>query len=281
MSEPRRVAITGISGTLGQALGRLYREKGWHVIGVSRRAELAGRGDVYDTLHTSPQTSLEDARALLAVDAQLIILNAGQIETEIGEAGMPLLEQAEAMHLVNVHFPTMLALESANHAGPEPLDVVAIGSIADGSPSCFGPLYHATKISLNYVVTGVGPIVNRKNPRVRLRLYRPGVIYSPPPPELEQGVTSGKGLGLSWSPLLRLNERATRIRVKRCKRAPKPETIAKRVWRFCEGNKWISSDPEPISFKFLKYAHSFFPNSFYKLQTWAWGKGSRFAEPPA
>jgi NAD(P)-dependent dehydrogenase (short-subunit alcohol dehydrogenase family) len=283
MGDRARVVITGISGTLGAALGRLYRERGWQVMGVSRRADAPGAGDVFDDLVNSPQRSRDDACALLALRPRLIILNAGKIETEIGPGGLPLLEQAEAMNLVNYHFPAMVALAAAEHQGPEPLDIVAVGSIADGSPSCFGPVYHATKIALNYFVSGVGPIIHRHNPLVRVRLYRPGVIYSPPPPNLEVGtaLTHAEGVGLSWAPLLRLNERATRIRVRRCERAPAAAVIAQRIARFIDSRRWVASDPEPVSFKLLKYLHSYFPNSFYKLQRWAWAKGSRFADPTA
>ena len=78
--------------------------------------------------------------------------------------------------IVGYSIMAMSALEAAERRRARRLDVIAIGSIADGSPSAFGPVYHASKASLHHFVTGAGPIIHAMNPRVRLRLYRPGVI---------------------------------------------------------------------------------------------------------
>lgn len=264
MSERQKVAmITGISGTLGQALGRLYKERGWRVLGVTRRETL--EGDFLDEAVTSKQETLEDVRALLDRDPDLILMNAGQIETEVGDDGMPLIEQMLQMNKVNYEFPAMLAIEATSRKDLDhDLDIVMVGSIADGQPSCFGPVYHSTKIAIHYFVTGVGPIANHANPRVRIRLYRPGVIFGP----------------LSWSPTIRLNEKATKVRARRCEAAPRPEVIAKRVAKFVDSKRWVRGDREPLSFQFLKFFHGLLPNTYYKLQRLAWRKASKYADGP-
>lgn len=109
----------------------------------------------------------------------MVILCAGQIESEIGEMGLPLAEQTESIHRINAVFPSLVAIAAAETPHEKPLDVMAIGSIADGSPSSFGPVYHASKIALHYFYTGVGPIAHHANPRLRLRLHRPGAIQGP------------------------------------------------------------------------------------------------------
>ncbi|EGJ32279.1 MULTISPECIES: hypothetical protein [Moorena] len=98
----------------------------------------------------SQQQTLEDAQRWLEYDPDVIILNAGQIETEVGDGGVPLVEIVESMNRVNYSWPALVALEAAKLKRERPLDVVAIGSIADGSPSCFGPVYHSGKIALHY-----------------------------------------------------------------------------------------------------------------------------------
>jgi len=256
----KRVLVTGITGTLGAALGRVYRERGWEVVGVSRRASSAT--DACDKALASPQRTREDAAALLDADPDVAILNAGQIESEVGPGGLPLPGQTESMYAINLVFPSLFALEAAARPRSRPLDVVAIGSIADGSPSAFGPVYHASKIGLHHFVTGVGPIVRTANPSVRLRLYRPGVIRGP----------------LSWAPVLRLNERGRRVRARRCEGAPEPERVARHVADWIEGDGWVGTFDEPFSFRLLKLLFALAPNTYYRLQNLGWRKGSRFAE---
>ncbi|NEQ88307.1 MAG: NAD-dependent epimerase/dehydratase family protein, partial [Moorea sp. SIO2I5] len=132
----KTVVITGISGTLGSALGQEYINRGWQVVGVTRQENL--EGNFFNTLCVSQQQTLEDAQKLLEYDPDVIILNAGQIETEVGDGGVPLVEIVESMNRVNYSWPALVALEAAKLKRERPLDVVAIGSIADGSPSCFG-----------------------------------------------------------------------------------------------------------------------------------------------
>jgi NAD(P)-dependent dehydrogenase (short-subunit alcohol dehydrogenase family) len=221
---------------------------------------MTGEGEAWSELHTSPQATAKQARALIELDPDLVILNAGQIETEIGPKGEPLVEQFQSINTVNYLFPSLVALEAAHSGRTRPLDIVAVGSIADGSPSCFGPLYHASKIAVHYFVSGVGPILSEANPNIRLRLYRPGVIKGP----------------LSWAPVNRLNEKGYKIRAKRCESAPHPDRVARKVVEWIESGKAVGTYEEPFSFKIFKYLFALAPNLFYRLQVLGWRKGSKF-----
>jgi NAD(P)-dependent dehydrogenase (short-subunit alcohol dehydrogenase family) len=258
----RRVVVTGISGTLGQALGALYRARGDEVVGVTHREGV----DVLhcDRLQYSAQQTIDDARALFDCDPDIVILNAGRIETEVGDGGLPLAEATQEIYRLNAVFPSLVALAAAKPLRSRRLDVVAIGSIADGSPSCFGPVYHASKAALHQFVAGTGPIVHAARPHVRIRLYRPGVIRGP----------------LSWAPVLRLNERGRSVRARRCEGAPAAEVVARRIADWIDGDAWIGSDPEPLSFRILKLLHGLAPNAYARLQHLAWRRGSCF-EPTA
>lgn len=259
MTEHQRVIITGISGTLGEALGRQYLRRGWHVIGVSRKKEV--ENGQFSELHTSAQQTVEDANALLDLKPDRIILNAGQIETEIGPKGEPLTETALSINTVNYLFPMTVALEASRRGVEKALDIVVIGSIADGSPSAFGPVYHASKIGVHYFVSGVGPILNAANPLIRLRLYRPGAVKGP----------------LAWAPVNRLNESGYKIRKKRVDGAPHADVVADKIVRWIDGKGWIGTYEEPFSFKIFKWWFALAPNSFYRLQRLGWRKGSKFA----
>ncbi len=258
----KRVIITGISGTLGKALGEEYLRTGHHVIGVSRREGLEGEGRSFSELHVSEQQSVEDAGRLLDLDPDLLILNAGQIETEIGEKGLPLTEIVESMNRVNYTWPAVVATEAGNRKWDRPLEIIAIGSIADGAPSPFGPVYHAGKIAIHYFWLGVGPIVyHASEGKVKMRLYRPGAIKGP----------------LAWAPINRLNEKGYKIRKKRVDGAPEADRVARDIIRWIEkGTGWVGTWDEPVSFRIFKYLHSFFPNLSYKVQMLGWRKGSRW-----
>lgn len=57
----KKVLITGISGTLGSALGRLYMKRGWHVCGVTRQQLQDHRACQY--VITNAQETVDDALA--------------------------------------------------------------------------------------------------------------------------------------------------------------------------------------------------------------------------
>ena len=255
-----KVIITGISGTLGEALGREYLKREYEVIGVTRKDSL--EGDFFSRIISSEQVTREDARILVAEKPDLILLNAGQIETEIGPSGEPLPELVEQMNTVNYQFPALVALAAAKELKDRKVDVVAIGSIADGAPSCFGPVYHAGKIAVHYFFTGVGPIIHHAtHGNVRMRLYRPGAIKGP----------------LAWAPVNRLNEKGYNIRAKRVNGAPSAEKVAATIARWIDkGKKWVGTYDEPITFRFLKWLHATLPNTYYKLQLFSWRKVSKF-----
>ncbi|NJL82193.1 MAG: SDR family oxidoreductase [Chloroflexaceae bacterium] len=260
----KTVVITGISGTLGSALGKTYQQRGARVVGVTRQTDFQGEG--YDELLVSPQQTQEDAAKLFSYDPDVAILNAGQIESAVGEQGLPLLELVESMNRINYTWPAIVALEAAKLKRDRPLDVVAIGSIADGSPSCFGPVYHSGKIALHYYWSGVGPIVYYASDKmIRLRLYRPGVIAGP----------------LAWAPVNRLNEKAYQIRANRVNGAPAGEQVAEKIAQWIETSpQWVGTYDEPLSFKLFKYLFALFPNQFYRLQLLGWPKGSKFVGSP-
>jgi NAD(P)-dependent dehydrogenase (short-subunit alcohol dehydrogenase family) len=257
----KTVVITGISGTLGSALGRHYLSRGWRVIGVSRRDEL--EADCCTELRTNAQHDEADALALLEGEPDVVILNAGQIEDEIGEGGLPLESRLDSITRINYLFPAFVCLAAARSRPQRRLDVVGIGSIADGSPSPFGPVYHASKIALHHFVTSVAPIAEGVSPRVRLRLFRPGVIKGP----------------LSWAPVNRLNERGRRLRARRCEGAPPADTVAERIARWIDGDAWVGTMDEPISFKLLKWTFALAPGRFQRLQAMAWRRANRFTGP--
>lgn len=255
----KRVLITGISGTLGAALGRHYQGLGWEVIGVSRRVSNEG-GAACTRLVANAQHDLADAQKLLAEDPDVAILNAAQIETAIGDGGLPLPEQTSDIYRINAVFPSLFALAAAEKRRGRRLDVVAIGSIADGMPSSFGPVYHASKIALHHFFTGTAPIAYGRDPLLRLRLYRPGAIRGP----------------LSWAPALRLGERGIALRRRRCERAPDAERVARAIARWIESDRWVGTWGEPLSFRALKLLFALAPDVYARLQQLGWQKGSRF-----
>jgi len=258
VSTRERVVVTGVTGTLGAALARTFRARGCEVVGVSRR--VFEKEELCDRAVRNDQRTVEDARALLALDPDRLLLCAGQIESEVDGDGMPLAETTESIYRVNAVFPSLVAIEAVRATRWRPLDVVAIGSIADGSPSCFGPVYHASKIALHHFFTGTAPIAARAEPLVRLRLYRPGAIRGP----------------LAWAPVLRLNERGRRIRAKRCESAPEADQVAADVLRFIASDRVVGTGDEPLSFRALKLLFALAPNAYARLQHLAWRQGSRF-----
>lgn len=259
-SDRRRVVITGVTGTLGEALARVYRGRGFEVVGVSHREGTAANGR--DRIVVCAQASEADADQLLALDPDVLILNAARIETEVGPRGLPLADATREIFALNAVFPSLVCARAGARGASRRLDIVAIGSIADGSPSCFGPVYHASKTALHSFVTGAGPIVHAAQPNVRVRLYRPGVIRGP----------------LSWAPVLRLNDRGRAIRARRCEGAPEASQIAERIARFIEGDAWIGSERAPLSFRALQLFHALAPDLYYRLQRIGWQRGSRFGD---
>jgi NAD(P)-dependent dehydrogenase (short-subunit alcohol dehydrogenase family) len=256
------VLITGITGTLGSALGNLYLKRGWTVYGVTRQA--LESHEACSQVITNSQESVADAVTLLEIDPDLVYLNAGAIETQIGQLGEPLSDVTQSITTVNYTFPAVFALEAAKTAR-KPMDIIAIGSIADGSPSAFGPVYHASKVALHYFIQGTGPILGYANPNIKLRLYRPGAIHGP----------------LSWAPVNRLNKKGYNVRAKRCNNAPSGDTVALHIEKFQKSAKWITNYDEPLSFKFLKFFYALAPNAYCRMQHWVWRRASKFSPSKA
>lgn len=259
---PKKVIITGITGTLGSALGKLYLQRGWQVYGVTRQP-LATHPACTQVV-TNDQAGISDALSLLTFDPDLVFLNAGAIEKEIGRMGEPLAETTQSITTINYTFPAVFALE-ATKAATKPMDIIAIGSIADGSPSAFGPVYHASKVALHYFIQGTSPILGLSNPNIKLRLYRPGAIHGP----------------LSWAPVNRLNEKGHNMRAKRCNSAPTADKVALHIEKFQKSNRWVTNYDEPISFKLLKFFYALAPNQYCRMQHWAWRRASKFKRPKA
>ncbi len=258
-SVRRRVVVTGVTGTLGAALARVYRARGFEVVGVSHRETAPPEG--CHRLVRSAQATVEDAERLLDLDPDVLILNAARIETAVGPAGTPLADATREIFALNAVFPALVVAAAGARGATRRLDLVAIGSIADGSPSCFGPAYHASKTALHSFVTGAGPIVHAAHPLLRVRLYRPGVVRGP----------------LSRAPLIRLNAQGAAIRERRCRRAPEAQVVAERIARWIEGDAWVGSDRAPLSFRALQALHAIAPDLSYRLQRIGWQRGSRFA----
>ncbi len=258
----KKVIITGITGTLGSALGHLYLKRGWDVYGVTRQA--IARHPACSHVVTNHQRSTDDALDLLRIAPDLVYLNAGAIEKEIGAMGEPLSEVTQTITTINYTFPAVFALEATKSA-QRPMDIIAIGSIADGSPSAFGPVYHASKVALHYFVQGTSPILRYSNPNIKLRLYRPGAIHGP----------------LSWAPVNRLNEKGHKVRAKRCNGAPPADKVALHIEKFQKSSKWVTNYDEPISFKLLKFFYALAPNQYCRMQHWAWRRASKFRRPRA
>jgi NAD(P)-dependent dehydrogenase (short-subunit alcohol dehydrogenase family) len=258
----KKVIITGITGTLGSALGKLYLQRGWEVYGVTRQS--LEQYEACTHVVTNAQTSIADAVTLLEIDPDLVYLNAGAIEKQIGAMGEPLSELTESIITINYTFPAVFALEASKTA-TKPMDIIAIGSIADGSPSAFGPVYHASKVALHFFIQGTSPILGYANPNIRLRLYRPGAIHGP----------------LSWAPVNRLNDKGHAVRAKRCNNAPPAEKVALHIEKFQGSDKWVTNYDEPLSFKLLKFFYALAPNLYLRMQHWAWRRASKFKRPEA
>jgi NAD(P)-dependent dehydrogenase (short-subunit alcohol dehydrogenase family) len=258
--DRKRVVITGVTGTLGAALAQAYRSAGCEVVGVSHRE--TPLPPACHRMVRSAQASADDAERLLELDPDVLILNAARIETEVGPAGVPLVDTTREIFALNAVFPSLVVAAAGARGATRRLDLVAIGSIADGSPSCFGPAYHASKTALHSFIAGAGPIVHAAHPCVRVRLYRPGVVRGP----------------LSWAPVLRLNARGAALRARRCRRAPEAAEVAARIVRWIEGDDWIGSDRAPLSFRALQALHAAAPDLYYRLQRLGWKRGSRFVE---
>ena len=109
----KKVIVTGITGTLGSALGCLYLQRGWEVYGVTRQP--LDQLEACTHVVTNAQTRIADAVALLDIDPDLVYLNAGAIEKEIGKMGEPLSELTESITTINYTFPAVFALEAAKH----------------------------------------------------------------------------------------------------------------------------------------------------------------------
>lgn len=257
----KTVVITGVTGTLGRALAAHYAARGWEVIGVTR--DPGAKLEECSRVVVCAQRNEADAETLVALAPDVLILCAGAIETELGRGGLPLADSTRALYEINAVFPSLVALAAAARDGTSvrPLDVVAIGSIADGMPSAFGPVYHASKIALHYFYQGVAPIAATAGGRVRLRVYRPGVIRGP----------------LAWAPMLRLGERGRRLRERRCAAAPDASRVAERIARWIAGDRWIGSSDEPLSFRALGLLFTLAPNLYARLQHLGWRKGSRYS----
>jgi NAD(P)-dependent dehydrogenase (short-subunit alcohol dehydrogenase family) len=256
--DRKRVVITGVTGTLGTALAQAYRSEGYEVVGVSHRETPLPAA--CHRMVRSAQSSADDAERLLDLDPDVLILNAAKIETEVGPAGVPLVDATREIFALNAVFPSLVVAAAGARGATRRLDLVAIGSIADGSPSCFGPAYHASKTALHSFVVGAGPILHAAHPGLRVRLYRPGVVRGP----------------LSWAPVLRLNARGAALRARRCRRAPEAAEVAARIVRWIEGDDWIGSDRAPLSFRALQALHAAAPDLYYRLQRLGWKRGSRF-----
>ncbi len=256
--DRRRVVITGVTGTLGDALARAYLARGFEVVGVTHRANVESHS--CHRVVRCAQATAADAEQLLDLDPDVLILNAGRIETAIGPAGTPLAGETAEIFTLNAIFPALVVAAVGSRGTRRRLDLVAIGSIADGSPSCFGPAYHASKAALHSFIAGAGPIVNAAHPLIRVRLYRPGVIRGP----------------LSFAPCLRLNRQGRALRARRCRNAPEASVIALRIADWIAGDAWVGSDPAPLSFRALQFLHAAAPNLYYRLQRLGWRRGSRF-----
>lgn len=249
--------MTGVTGTLGSALARLFAERGDEVIGVSRQPD--AKHEWCARVVTNAQRDAADARALLAVQPDLVVLCAGAIEMQVGPESMPLPGAVVPLFEVNAIFPALVAICAASEpcAAARPLEIVAIGSIADAMPSAFGPVYHASKSALHFLVHGLAPIAHDAGVHVRLRLYRPGVIRGP----------------LAEAPMLRLNARGRRLRARRCAAAPEAAVVAARIARWIDGGATIGSCRSPLSFRALGLLFALAPGLYARVQDIGWRKG--------
>ena len=258
----KKAVITGVSGVLGQALARKYKSVGYEVVGVSRKPDFSSP-DV-DRVIVSPQESEEDAELILDEKPDILFLNAGQIEVEVGPNGEPEIPTAASMNKVNYLWPCDVAMAASKRQWDKTIEIIAIGSIADCCPSSFGPVYHSGKIAIHYFWTGTGPIIwFGSNKTIKMRLYRPGAIKS----------------DLAWAPANRLKPdgKGMKMRRKRVDGAPDGNQVAERIYKWSlKENAWVGTYDEPISFRALKVLFSLAPNLFYKIQLLGWKNESRF-----
>lgn len=259
----RKVIITGISGVLGKALAKKYKAQGYKVVGVTRKTDYSDPN--VDEIIVSEQRTIEDAQAILNHKPDILFLNAGQIETEIGPAGEPLTSTSSSMNIVNYLWPCDVTMVACQMTWEKPIEIIAIGSIADCCPSSFGPVYHAGKIAIHYFWTGTGPIIwFGSKQKIKMRLYRPGAIQS----------------DLAWAPANRLSPdgKGIKIRKKRVDGAPDGNQVAEKIYKWSlKKNAWVGTYDEPLSFKALKIIFSLFPNLFYRIQLLGWRKESKFS----
>ena len=77
--------------------------------------------------------------------------------------------------------------------------------------------------------------------------------------------------------MLRLNERGRAVRARRVNAAPDGARVAEHFARFVASDRWVGTYDEPLSFQALKFAYSFAPNLYARLQRVGWRRASRFA----
>lgn len=161
----RRVVVTGASSGIGAATVRLFRSRGWDVVGVARRTErldalAAETGASVFTADLTVQEQVEALRDHLAATGPIhsLINNAG------GAFGMASVEDSDPDDWTRMFDVNVVAVQRVTSALLPLLrdgtrdgghaDIVMLSSIAGHVPYEGGSGYNASKFAL-HAITGV------------------------------------------------------------------------------------------------------------------------------
>ena len=178
MSEAKTVLITGASSGLGAAMARRLADRGWRVLGTSRRAAPDGAGIEWIAMDVCDDASVE--RALASVFERVprldaLVCNAGYgiygavEETPLERARAQL--ETNFFGVLRVLTPVLTHMRQ-NDSGR----ILLVGSLAGRAPIPFQAHYSASKAAIEALVFS---LINELAPfDVHVSLIEPGDIHT-------------------------------------------------------------------------------------------------------
>jgi NADP-dependent 3-hydroxy acid dehydrogenase YdfG len=154
----RRVVVTGASSGIGAATARLFRERGWDVVGVARRADRleALKSEIGIDVFVADLTRQDDVDALAAYVATLGPLHA-LVNNAGGAFGLDSVESSDADDWIRMYDVNVVAVKRVTSAllpllrlGVQPggsANIVTVTSIAGHVAYEGGGGYNAAKFA--------------------------------------------------------------------------------------------------------------------------------------